>query len=429
MARYQYRHRLDIDNDSVFTAREKIILDAAFAVAARAHQGQSRDKTEPEWQYITHPIMVYDIMRALGERDVTVLAAALLHDAIEESSEFRANDIWMGDAFSNALSERGIKEASTTPPKRAIEEADMGGENYAVVDKVVALVRAVTNPKIYDGEGIKEPHQHDRIKEMSFAAKKIKLVDQAASLICNLSMANNPEKFTPQQEVRFTEKAHALAISIVKSVQDSPEEREAIKPFAAFFGGALLNVLPLLESQDAEQIKQVRRDFDFDRLCNSAVGAHVNILPPTIKEVRRLTLAYGGGEKKGLTWVAFDVRGRVMGYGLWVNWEDPEHAANDVQKKLTEALRSASRGKGGSESERMAVMPEGIPHVRDAGGKRLAGIDRAFSLFPPMQAADFVRAAKATWAASREQGYCIQSISKQVSATDKGYSPTAHGRS
>ncbi|MBX9726366.1 MAG: HD domain-containing protein, partial [Rickettsiales bacterium] len=257
MARYQYRHSIDFDADETLDDRGRAILKAAFAVAKRAHAGQSRLKRNKGIQYISHPIMVYDIMRKLGETDPEVLAAAILHDAIEDHSVFRANDSELGDAFSKALYAQGIEEVSDAPKHRAVEEDDLVGKNHSIVDHVMALCRQVTNPAVYGGDGIKENQQHDRIKDMSFNAKKIKIADQAASLICNLTMPNDPAQFTPEKEIAFTEKAHTLGVGIVESVEGDVAQREALKPYASFFGKTLLNVYPLIGTNDTKQKKQL----------------------------------------------------------------------------------------------------------------------------------------------------------------------------
>jgi len=57
------------------------IIRRAHAVAARAHQGQTRASGEP---YITHPVAVATIVAELG-LDATSAAAALLHDAVEDT--------------------------------------------------------------------------------------------------------------------------------------------------------------------------------------------------------------------------------------------------------------------------------------------------------------------------------------------------------
>ena len=60
----------------------KLIRAADFA--ARAHRNQRRKNTE-KTPYINHPIEVAKILTDSGVTDVDVLAAALLHDTIEDT--------------------------------------------------------------------------------------------------------------------------------------------------------------------------------------------------------------------------------------------------------------------------------------------------------------------------------------------------------
>ncbi|WP_293698463.1 bifunctional (p)ppGpp synthetase/guanosine-3',5'-bis(diphosphate) 3'-pyrophosphohydrolase [uncultured Agrococcus sp.] len=57
------------------------LIQRAYLVAERAHQGQFRKSGEP---YITHPIAVAQVLADLGIGAVTV-AAALLHDTVEDT--------------------------------------------------------------------------------------------------------------------------------------------------------------------------------------------------------------------------------------------------------------------------------------------------------------------------------------------------------
>jgi guanosine-3',5'-bis(diphosphate) 3'-pyrophosphohydrolase len=58
------------------------IIERAYAVAAKAHQGQLRKSGDP---YITHPLAVTTILAELGMTPDT-LAAALLHDTVEDTA-------------------------------------------------------------------------------------------------------------------------------------------------------------------------------------------------------------------------------------------------------------------------------------------------------------------------------------------------------
>ncbi|HLI54464.1 MAG TPA: bifunctional (p)ppGpp synthetase/guanosine-3',5'-bis(diphosphate) 3'-pyrophosphohydrolase [Acidimicrobiales bacterium] len=58
------------------------LIVTAYETAARAHQGQLRNSGEA---YISHPLAVATILAGLGLDDVTI-AAALLHDAVEDTA-------------------------------------------------------------------------------------------------------------------------------------------------------------------------------------------------------------------------------------------------------------------------------------------------------------------------------------------------------
>ncbi|MGO1774610.1 MAG: HD domain-containing protein, partial [Agrococcus casei] len=57
------------------------LIQRAFILAERAHEGQFRKSGEP---YISHPVAVAQILADLGIGAVTI-AAALLHDTVEDT--------------------------------------------------------------------------------------------------------------------------------------------------------------------------------------------------------------------------------------------------------------------------------------------------------------------------------------------------------
>src|ERR671929_2258074 len=57
------------------------LIERAYAIADAAHAGQLRKSGEP---FITHPVGVAQIVAGLG-LDETTVAAALLHDAVEDT--------------------------------------------------------------------------------------------------------------------------------------------------------------------------------------------------------------------------------------------------------------------------------------------------------------------------------------------------------
>lgn len=60
---------------------EQSLLRAAFDLATHGHHGQTRDEGTP---YIEHPVRVAALLAETGHSDAEVLAAALLHDTLED---------------------------------------------------------------------------------------------------------------------------------------------------------------------------------------------------------------------------------------------------------------------------------------------------------------------------------------------------------
>ena len=67
---------------SRFPGSDTLLIERACALAMQAHKGQLRRTGEP---YVTHPIAVATIVAELG-MDAKTIAAALLHDAVEDTA-------------------------------------------------------------------------------------------------------------------------------------------------------------------------------------------------------------------------------------------------------------------------------------------------------------------------------------------------------
>ena len=65
----------------IYPKADLMILQRAYGVAEAKHASQSRRSGDP---YITHPLAVASILAELG-MDTTTLAAALLHDTVEDT--------------------------------------------------------------------------------------------------------------------------------------------------------------------------------------------------------------------------------------------------------------------------------------------------------------------------------------------------------
>jgi (p)ppGpp synthase/HD superfamily hydrolase len=92
------------------------LIDASLAFAARAHAGQNRKATDIP--YIVHPVGVMLILIEAGENDPEVLAAALLHDTVEDTGVTLAQ---IREAFGPRVAE--IVEGCSEPDHGGMWEA------------------------------------------------------------------------------------------------------------------------------------------------------------------------------------------------------------------------------------------------------------------------------------------------------------------
>ena len=92
------------------------IVDEALIFAARAHARQLRKSTDIP--YIVHPVGVMLVLLESGERDPELLAAALLHDTVEDTSVTLTE---LRDRFGTRVAE--IVEGCSEPDKRDTWEA------------------------------------------------------------------------------------------------------------------------------------------------------------------------------------------------------------------------------------------------------------------------------------------------------------------
>ncbi len=134
---------------------DNIIVQAA-QFARKAHEGQQRKYNNAP--YITHPVRVAGRVATLDESNATMVAAAFLHDVIEDC---------------------GISYA-------AIE--DIFGKDIA------DLVLELTNDKTIQGNRAERKRQNrERFKNASKQAKIIKLVDRIDNL-CELDWSDGFSK-------------------------------------------------------------------------------------------------------------------------------------------------------------------------------------------------------------------------------------------
>jgi GTP pyrophosphokinase len=158
------------------------LISRAYRIAEQAHEGQLRKTGEP---YITHPVAVATILAKIG-LDETTLAAALLHDAVEDT------DVTLDDI-----------------------ERDFGVQVAQIVDGVTKLDRVKFASK--------EAQQAATVRKMLIAMAKdarvllIKLADRLHNMRTIAAMEEWKQQRTAQETLDiYAPLAHRLGIQDVR---------------------------------------------------------------------------------------------------------------------------------------------------------------------------------------------------------------------
>ena len=85
----EYKELLRISYQTL-TAADKKLIRKAFDLSVKAHNGQRRRSGEA---YVFHPIAVAKIVSSEIGLDATSIAAALIHDVVEDNEKYTINDI------------------------------------------------------------------------------------------------------------------------------------------------------------------------------------------------------------------------------------------------------------------------------------------------------------------------------------------------
>lgn len=251
---------------------------------------------------------------------------------------------------------------------------------------------------------------------MTVEEKKIKLADQAASLLCNLTMANDPAKFSITKERNFYDKAHALGVAIVQAAHAAGEHL-ALDGWESFFGRVLLqnqSLFDIPQGMSAAAIQSmrdhVRARFDFDHLMDST--SDVSIVPERARVAHYLDLhmpsdAASTMPQVGVVRVGFNQQGRVASYVMWAAHAGGEdHEANSMQVRFTKALRERRRQfnrwmDGGEVAVRGLLQPGEPINVTTLEGE-VRGTGRMYYVSPPLPATAFISAVRQAGACTRD---------------------------
>lgn len=334
MRDYRYRHAIRDDAEYA----QSPVLRAAFAVAQAAHHGQSRFKSDPTIGYLTHPIMVYDLLRYQGMHDPKVLGAALLHDVREMCEPYASDPLSLVPALKTAIMAEGM-----TGLDAGFQASDMA-----------AMVEQMTNHGTrYESKGMT---QMKRAQTMSVETKLIKIADQTASLICN-QMMENSGRFRESRAQQFAQKAYSLVKAIANDEHVSAPERAQVQKAAALFMAVYDANKELLLAAPAQK-QQLRAQFTA-RMEQILHRASIMDAPSYVHKRARHVMcdkramndeersaeihgeleAYGMPQLGGVVRVDFNEQGDVIGFLTWAAPEDkPGHFRNRMQDTLLQFL-------------------------------------------------------------------------------------------
>lgn len=138
------------------------MLDRAFAFAAECHNGHFR-KGAARIPYIAHPAEVVNILRAAGIVDIDILAAAYLHDVIEDCGVNRAGLAAMfNDRVAGIVAEVSNDPALDGPAAKAAMIAKAPGMSDDA--KLVKLADRIANM----GDVIDNPPGWNRLRKIAY---------------------------------------------------------------------------------------------------------------------------------------------------------------------------------------------------------------------------------------------------------------------
>ena len=215
--------------------KENKVLSQVWDLVCNAHKGQTRkglNKKSEHPEYVTHPFRVMEIVaNALGnpkealkdKKNIPILAAALAHDAIEDTPL-----------------DTEMKLAGALAPIMGVQNAR----------QTAFLVQELSNPPEgfpgktkQERDAAKKIWQSEHAKTMSIKAKMVKMADQIANTIdcVDVFMLKPNEKgeyepvWTSEKKISYVEKAAAVCDAcMVGTDKAEPQEKEAFKKLIDF---------------------------------------------------------------------------------------------------------------------------------------------------------------------------------------------------
>ncbi len=366
MAVFDYHYGLDERALQTFSKDDQQLIRAAFAVAMTVHGKQSRRKVDPSVMYISHPLMVFDLVYRYEDHKqphfAELMAATLLHDAIEDSPIYRHDPGKMLSDLQAACKEQGL-------------DCETNIAHQLSANRIFTLCEQLTNPPGSSYPFDKRTYQADRVMHQLTDpdARILKMADQMASLICQLTMADDPAKFSKEKARQSANKGNDLirAVLDTKPYQKpnalvAVSERQyaqRLQPWRGLYTQVVDGYLRrLLKASDAAAEEQIRREFAKDPLPITRMEKPKALIGNTYDILKDI-------HGHGLASVTVNAQDEVISY---VNWESPDNQYS-YRNRLQVALRDGIEAAGERDVE---VYSRGFTRVRLKPGQ--ANADNQF---------------------------------------------------
>jgi hypothetical protein len=301
---------------------QSVIDDAAFNVAERGHQRQSREKEDSMIGYIIHPVMVHRLLKEMGETDPITLAAALLHDVGEDCERYKENPALLMQDLAQELSRDSFKDAEP------------------IAAHICAMVRQLTNPEKTEMVEGKRLWQVDHAARLTLPEAKVKLLDQTASVLDFIMMAN-AESF-PDSKV---EKWNFKALRLVKALA---EEHAELKPWLNLHKELFSYAAKIIQARTSEEKAQLRAAFDWQTARENARNMKESADVPMARTVEHPNASEIA---MGIVSIDLSAQGHVVGYHCLIDPsgkdEDRNSTFNEVVNSI-ESMKSTNRAVEGA---------------------------------------------------------------------------------
>ena len=212
------------------------LLEACYEVAEYGHRGIARTKKTGDIPYITHPTIVYKLLRLVGIDDEITLAACFLHDVMEDCPEFKKPEAL------RARLVKGLKQANLPDTEK-------------LAHLIVELCEELTNAERM-AEG-KRGWQWEHGQRLSPRAKAVKIADQAASLVDDIVL---PSDRSYEQMRKFNMKA----LECAKACAGENELLDHL--FKVIFRDAMT----VMDGEQTGKAQSIRENFSLEEALRAA---------------------------------------------------------------------------------------------------------------------------------------------------------------